>query len=160
MSSYSYLKESLPPELFKSLLEKNWISVSNMPKPEILVVNDPADARIRFDMSTGDIITIITSGPETVKYRGNVQYYDRVYPLTLEIWTKVDRQRLRDIWKQIKGIVFDHLFAIEGYQIIRLQSYTEMVNDAVNIWKGQVKLTVEAAGVCVETNGDYDRFNA
>jgi len=157
--AYVYVKESLPPEIFKDLLDKNWVSARNMPKPDIIVVNDPEEARSRFDISSSDVITIVTSGPETIKYRGNVHYYDRVYPLTLEIWTRVDRQRLRDMYKQIKGIVFDHLFAIEGYQIIRLQSYTEMVNDSLNIWKGQIKLTVEAAGVCVETNGDYDRFN-
>lgn len=156
---YTYIAESIPPDLMKKLLDKNWISVRNMPKPDIIVANDPEDARARFDMSNSDVITITTGGAETIKYRGNVHYYDRIYPLTIEVWTKVDRQRLRDIWRQLKGIVFDHLFAIKGYQIIRLQSYTEMVNDALNIWKAQIRLTVEAAGVCIETNGDYDRFN-
>ena len=154
-----YVAEATPPELMKSLLVKNWISYSKMPKPDIIVANDSEDARARFDLTTGDVITIISSGPEIIKYRGNVHYYDKSYPLMLECWTRVDRQRLRDMYKQIKGIVFDHLFAIEGYQIIKLQSYTEMVNDALNIWKSQVKLTVDAAGVCIDSNGDYDRFN-
>jgi len=157
--AFVYVQEKLPPELMQTLLQTNWAAYRNMPKPDIIVANDPDDARARFDLTNNDVITIITSGPEVIKYRGNVHYYDKAYPILLELWTRVDRQRVRDMWKQVKGIVFDHLFAIDGYQIIKIQSYTEMVNDALNIWRAQVKLSIEAAGVCIDTNGDYDRFN-
>jgi hypothetical protein len=157
--TYVYVAEKLPPELFKELLEKNWIAYKNVPKPDIFVVNDAEDMVHRMDMSSVDLIAISTGGPETIRYRGNVQYYDKAYPIVVEIWTQDSRQRLRDLFRQVKGIIFDHLFAIDGYQIMKLQTYTEMTNDALNIWKAQVKLSIEAAGVCVESNGDYDRFN-
>jgi hypothetical protein len=157
--TYKYVKESTPPEAMQFLLNKNWISVRAMPKPDIIVVNDSNDARSRFDLNSSDTITIRSEGPEIIKYRGNVSYYDRSYPLIIEVWTKVDRQRLRDMWKQVKGIIFDHLFAIEGYQIIMIKSYREMTADALNIWKSEIKISVDAAGVCVETNGNEDRFN-
>lgn len=157
--SYKYVAESTPPELIVELLDKNWVSTRAAPKPDIVVVNDPEDARSRFNLNDGDLLSVRSEGPEIIKYRGNVSYYDRSYPMLIEAWTKVDRQRLRDMWKQIKGIVYDHLFGIEGYQIIMLKSYREMTADALNIWKGEIKISVDAAGVCVETNGNYDRYN-
>jgi hypothetical protein len=155
----NYSAESSPPETMKDLIDSRWVSFKNVPKPTVIVSNDATDPYIRFNLNDGaDIIIIYQSGPEMIKYRGNISYYDKSFPLQLDIWTKQDRQRLRDIWKEIKGIIFDHLFGFTGYQIIRIKGYTEMVNDSVNVWKGQVKLSVDAAGVCVETNGSYDRY--
>jgi hypothetical protein len=156
----NYVAESIPQDTLRDLLENNWVQFKETPKPAILVVNDPENPYMRHDlMNSGDIITIYAGGPEVIKYRGNVRYYDRNFPIMLEIWTKESRQRLRDMWKQVKGIVFDHLFGFEGYQLIRIKGYTEMVNQEMNIWRSQIRLNVESAGVTIDTNGDFDRYN-
>lgn len=155
-----YTAEPIPQDTLSALLTKNWISFKEMPRPEIVVANDPEDAISRFNTGDGDYIIISQGGPEIIKYRGNVQYYDRAFPLTAELYSKKDRQRIRDMWWQFKGIIFDHLFGFQGYQIIRLKSYTEMVNGNLNIWKAEIKISVESAGVCIDTAGDYDRYNS
>lgn len=154
-----YVAESVPQETMKSLLDDNWIPLNEVPKPTVIVVNDSENPYMRHDlMNISDAITIYAGGPEIIKYRGNIQYYDRSFPLMIELWTKDSRQRVRDMWKQVKGIVFDHIFGFSGYQIIRFKGYTEMVNQEVNIWRAQIKFSVESAGVSIETNGDYDRY--
>lgn len=153
-----YVAEYVPQESLKTLLVNNWKAYQKLPKPTFIVVNDATDPYARFNLGDGDVVTIRQEGPEIIKYRGNVSYYDRSLPLVVEMWTKQDRQRLRDIQKQIKGIIFDHLFALAGYQIMTLKSYTELVNDALNIWKAELRLTADSAGICVDTNGDYDRY--
>jgi hypothetical protein len=154
MTSYSYTAENIPQSIMKTILEDHWTQFSECPKPTIVVVNDPDDVVARINTRDGDFLTIKQEGAEVVTYRGNITYYDRILPMTLDIFTMTSRQRLRDIWKQIKVIIFDkkHSGAQEmGYQLIRLGSYTEMVNESNNIWRGTIKLQVEAHGVLCDT---------
>ena len=146
----SYTKASLPPEDLKTLIETYWISYQKLPKPTIIVANSEDDLQVKFDMGNqGDHIIIKTDGNENIKYRGNINYLDRSYPLGLEIWTVNGRQRLRDIWKQVGIMCLNHKWEFPNYQLIRILSYTEMVNEEANIWRAVIKLMVESAGVCV-----------
>ncbi len=147
----TYTKEVMPVDVMKDLLDDNWIQWGEVPKPLLIIVNDPEEPRIRENLTNGDVITIRMEGAESIKLRGNISYYDRTFPIALEIWTMEDRQRLRDIWKMIKAICFTKKHNFTGYQLIRPISYTELVNEEVNIWRGQVKLQVESAGVTVES---------
>ena len=144
----TYSKENIPAEDLKEFIDKNWVSYQKLPKPTIIVVNSEEDMQIRFDMGNqGDHIVIRTEGAENIRYRGNISYIDRNYPLIAEIWTVNGRQRLRDIWKQIRNISIGHKWEFPNYQLVRIISHTEMVNEEANIWRGVINLLVESAGV-------------
>ncbi len=147
----AYVAESIPLDTIKDILELNWIPYLECPTPILVVTNDPEEVYSRFNLNDGDHIIIKTGGPEQIKYRGNIEYYDRTYPIVLDLLTKDSRQRLRDIWKQVKAICFAKKFDFTGYQLIQLISYTEMVNEQLNIWRAEVQLQVTAAGVCIDT---------
>jgi hypothetical protein len=144
----TYIAESLPAEDFKKLLEDNWVAYQKSPKPTIIVVNSEEDLQVRFDMGNqGDHVIIRTEGNENIRYRGNIQYLDKNYPIVMEIWTVNGRQRLRDIRKQIKNICLAHKWEFPNYQLIRFMNFTEMVNEEANIWRGVANIMVESAGV-------------
>ena len=125
-----YTAEPIPQDTLSALLTKNWISFKEMPRPEIVVANDPEDAISRFNTGDGDYIIISQGGPEIIKYRGNVQYYDRAFPLTAELYSKKDRQRIRDMWWQFKGIKF---YADQDKKFLnhQIKSYIDFKNQGV-----------------------------
>lgn len=135
----------------KDLLEENWPKISEVPKPIIIVKNDPEDPFTRVNLQDGDVLVISSDSPEQIKYRGNIHYYDKAYTLTLEFRSMENRQRVRDIWRIIRAICFSKKWNFTGYQLIRMTSYQESTNESVNIWRGVEKIIVESAGVSVET---------
>lgn len=148
----TFINESVPVETLKTILEAHWESFAEIPTPNFVIINDTDGEFMRANYTQGDYIMLSMEGTENIKYRGNISYYDRTFPLTLQIGTKEGRQRLRDLWKEIKAILFDNKHDFTGWQLIRILSYTEMTNQDQNIWRAVIKIQLESAGVCVETN--------
>jgi len=148
--SYAYVAETIPEDVMKDILDTYWPKISEVPKPKIIVKNDPDDPFVRWNERDGDILVISNDSPEQIKYRGNINYYDRAYPLTIEFRSMKSRQRVRDMWRIVKAICFARKWNFTGYQLIRLQSYQESTNSALNCWRGVQKIIVEAGGVAVE----------
>jgi hypothetical protein len=147
----AYSAEYEPITTMKELLEDNWIPYLECPTPIFVIANDEDDPYSRIDLNLGDHVVLRTDGSEVIKYRGNIQYYDKEYPITLDVFTKENRQRLKDIWKQVRAICFLKKWDFTGYQLVLINSYTEMVNEQLNIWRAEIKLRVTAAGVCADT---------
>jgi hypothetical protein len=147
---YTYAAETVPEEVMEDLLNDYWPKISEFPRPVIIVKNDAEDPFSRVDIRTSDAIVISSDSPENIKYRGNIHYYDKAYTLTLEFRSSKDRQRVRDIWRIIRAICFTRKWNFTGYQLIRMTNYQEFTNDSLNMWKGVMKIVVEAAGVSVE----------
>ena len=148
----SWVLESEPLLTMKGLITDNWYEYSDVPLPEVIITNeDEGSCVARFNLLEGDCFIIKTESSEIIRYRGNIQYYDRIFPITVEIWTKESRQRLRDLWKMFKIIIWSKKHNFTGYQLIRLRSYRELTNEQLNIWRAVIDLDVESCGVAVET---------
>jgi hypothetical protein len=146
-----WTEELDPLEVLKDLLNDNWVDHEETPKPrEILVQNEVDNTTARFDLTLGDVIVIKMEGMEQIKQRGNFQYFDRAFPIMIEFYTKESRSRLRNLGKMIRAICSANKHDFDGYQLIRLREYTEMVEENLNIWKGIQKVQVESAAVCQE----------
>ena len=146
-----FVEESEPLSTIQSLLNDNWVSYSESPLPEIIIANDPEETISRVDfMNMGDYIIISMSGNEDIRYRGNVTYYDRIFPIALNVLTKESRQRLRDIYKVIRSICFIKKHNFTGWQLIKLLRYQELVGTDINIWRGQIVLQLENHGIAAE----------
>jgi uncharacterized protein (UPF0128 family) len=146
-----YTAEFDPVSTMRDLLEDNWVPYNECPAPSIVVGNEAEEPYARIDINLGDYIVIRSGGGEIFKGRGNLKYFDKEYPITLDVWTKYNRQRLRDIYREIKAICMANKFSFTGFQLILPVSYTEMVNEQLNIWRAEVQIKVTSAGVCVDT---------
>lgn len=146
-----FTSDSVPVETLKTLLQTYWEAFKEVTIPNIVIVNDSEGEFMRADYTLGDYIFISAEGAQNIKYRGNISYYDRTYPINIQIGTKENRQRLEDLWKMLKAILFDQKHDFTDWQLIRILSYTEMTNQDQSIWRASVRIQLESAGVCVES---------
>jgi hypothetical protein len=150
MPTFSDEKDYL--EAVKDMIDTNWIEYVETPRPALAIVNESdTEAFSRFDYSSVDYIIIKSVGPMTIKQRGNFRYYDRYITISLEIWTKVSRQRLLNLKKMVQMILNSQKHLLEGWQLIRMQSYEEAMEANLKIWKGTFNFQIEAHAICVET---------
>lgn len=147
----AWTSESLPTDTMKTLLDTYWKAYEDTSKPEVLIANWPDAAEMRFDLREGDKIIIMSDVPEQIYYRGNITYIDRIHHLTIGIWTMKDRQRLRDIYKMVRAILLDRKHNFTSWQLIRMQQWTEITNQEMNIWRGELKVQLENHAVLADT---------
>ena len=102
----TFVAESIPQDTLKTLLETYWMDSQEVPTPNIVIVNDPEGEMLYANYTGGDYIMIAMSGSEGIRYRGNIKYYDKNFPILINIGTKESRQRLRDIWKMTRGQIY------------------------------------------------------
>ena len=147
-----FTEESEPLSDFKDLLDTYWVSYQEIPKPEILVANDPEEPISRINLMDNDYIVITSPSSEQVRYRGNVSYIDRIFPIMVTCYTKESRQRMRNMYKEVRAICLIHKHTFTNWQLIRLLSGTkEYFNQDLNLWRGEIQLQVESHGVTAET---------
>ncbi len=142
--------ESEPLSDLKDLLNDYWEETKDFPKPQLLITNDPENAVSRLNLQDGDAI-VISQGPEQIRYRGNISYFDRVNQININIYTMEDRQKLNNLYKMVRAICFDRKHNFPSWQLIRLLSFQEMVEENLNIWRAQLSLQLENHGVAVDT---------
>jgi len=142
--------ESEPMETLKELIVSHWKPTQDFPIPDIQVVNNQEDAVARVDFSTGDSFSLSQPSPEQIRQRGNFQYYDKTLPIEIDIVSADSRQRVRNLWKMTRAILMDNKHNFEGYQLIKILSYQELVSN-LNIWRVRIMISVEAGGVPSDT---------
>lgn len=144
--------ETEPLDTMKNLISNNWAEYKYTPKPyEIMVQNEEVNPVSRFDLNLGDVIIIRMDGTEQIRQRSNFQYFDRIFPIAIEFYTKNSRGRLRNMGKMIRAICEVNKHNFGDYQLIRLKGYIEMVEENLNIWKGIQMVQVESAALCQES---------
>jgi hypothetical protein len=138
-------------EEIKILLTEHWKNYKEVKIPQIIVANDADDPRIRACLSDGDVIVIKQDGMEQLKQRYNFSYYDRLFPVVIEFYTKESRQRMRNLGKMIRAIINDNIHKEQSYQLIRYKGVEEAVEETLNIWRGKFRFQLESNAVCVES---------
>ena len=146
----SYLVADVYLDDMKTLLDTYWIEYREVPKPQLIVVNDPTLPEGRFDLAAGDVIITTAEGPEQIRYRGNVHYYDRIVSVSLDMRTKEDRQRLHDMWKMVRIILFSRQHDFPNYQFIRMMGYQEYTDRELNLWRAVARVNLENICIPVE----------
>jgi hypothetical protein len=144
--------ESLPEEDFKSMIETYWKETIDFPLPKIYVVNDVEETIGRVNLDEDDVLLISITTSENFRPRGNIHYYDRVIPgLQAVICTKESRQRVRNLSKMVRAIVWDRKHNFPNYQLIKPIGYKELVNSDLNIWRAEITFQIEAHCISIET---------
>ena len=147
----TYTKEPVVPEIVRDILKTNWDNYGGkIPQPTLVEVNIPEEAQMRYNFQGRDYIFIqpdITG--EKATPRDTFRYWDLTFNITLTIYTAQSRQRLYDIKKEIRRIFIYkmHDTTVNQYQLLRYGSFTEHPQEALKIWKGQVRISFESVGV-------------
>jgi len=150
----AFTQESEPLTLLKDMLETYWPQYKEVPMPMIIILNpgeEEENVYNRINFENQDQLIIRTSDtPENIKYRGNIAYIDRIHFVDMEFYTLEGRQRMRDIYKAIRSVLLTYKHQLPNWQLIRMLSWQELVNDAFNIWKGVLKIQLENHAVAAE----------
>ncbi len=147
----SFTSEAEPLESMKDLLKDSWKAYYEVKMPQIVIANDPNEPKLRAELNNGDLIILKMEGAEQLKQRANFMYYDRIFPMSIEIYTKVSRQRMRDLGKIIRMICNDNKHDFPRYQLIRYLGYDESVEANLNIWRYRFRLQLESNALCTES---------
>jgi len=133
------------------MLSTEWDTYSgSIPEPTFVDVNVDTDAAIgRHNFQAVDLVLIqpdVTG--EQATPRDTFRYWDFKYNLILTIITISGRQRLHDIKQEIRRILIYKMHDItnNSYQLVRYGGFTELVQEELRMWKGQIRVTFEDVG--------------
>jgi len=148
-----YVPEQIPPDITQTLLDTYWNDMNGrVPKPILLILNTGQEPPVET-VGDNDYILISTdAGGEEEKLRDAWAYKDIKFTVMLEIATMINRQRLYDLKKIIRGIIHTNIHnqTVTGFHIIRYNGFREIVVDTQNIWKGIVTCSFESNGIILD----------
>ena len=142
--------EPMPASDVLDELNSQWSS-SNVTEPnyiEVTGANDP----IMFNLNRADYIIGRAGTPEIQEFPiANYKYGNRVYKVTLEVYTKNSRQRLYYLMREVRRVCHARVHSLTNFQRVRFLSFEELTQEQVNIWMGTISIQLENNGVLLET---------
>jgi len=140
--------EPMPADELLTDFDSQW-NTSNVAKPNLVVVTGNGEP-LRFDLNAGDaLVARNTSFSETPI--GPWKYGNRVYSVSIELWTLRERQRLYNIMQEIRRICHARMHSLTNFQRIQFLNFAEMTTDTVNVWMGTVQVDLVNDAVLLET---------
>ena len=110
-----------------------------------------ADA-LRFDLNRGDIMVSRPGSPSFEEEPiGNWLYGNRTYNITMEIYTRKDRQQLYNLMREVRRICHARKHSLTNFQRLQFMAFTEETTEQVNLWFGTANLQVVNQMVLLET---------
>jgi len=145
------MPEPLPIKDFLDELEAQWNS-SNVAEPKFIEVTGATSDPLRFNLNVGDVVFGRAGDPALEETPiGNWTYGNRVYNLGLEVYTRVSRQRLYDLVKEVRRICHARMHSLTSFQRIQFGAFTESTQEQVNIWTGAITIKLENNAILLET---------
>ena len=132
-------------------LDTNW-DASNVTKP-VLVEMAGTDAITRLDLNRGDYVIARPGSPTLEEIPlGNWKYINRTYNVTIELQTRVSRQRLYDLMAEIRKVCHVRRHSMTSFQRLQFINFNEEVGEQVNVWMGTIEVQVVNENVLAETS--------
>jgi len=132
-------------------LSTNW-DTNNVVKPQLIELTGAADA-IRVDLNRGDYLIVKTGSPTLEETPlGNWKYVNRVYNVVVDMQTRLSRQRLYDLMREIRRICHVRRHNMTNFQRLQFQNFDETVGEATNVWLGTVQLQTVNENILAETS--------
>ena len=146
--------EPLPASDVLDTLDATWnytkVSGSTK-KPGFVEVTGSGDP-LRIDLNVNDQIVGQAGNPAMSEQPiGNYKYGNRTYNVELELYTLKDRQRLYDIFREIRRLIHVKMHSLTNFQRMKFVSFNEQTQEQVNIWVGSMSIQLENKAVLLET---------
>ena len=140
--------EPMPANELLTDFDSQW-NASNVAKPNLVVVTGNGEP-LRFDLNAGDALVARNSSFSETPI-GPWKYGNRVYSVSIELWTLRERQRLYNIMQEIRRICHARMHSLTNFQRIQFLNFSEMTTDTVNVWMGTVQVDLVNDAVLLET---------
>jgi len=145
------MPEPLPIKDFLDELDTQW-NASNVAEPKFIEVTGATNDPLRFNLNVGDVVFGRAGDPALEETPiGNWTYGNRVYNIGLEVYTRVSRQRLYDLVKEVRRICHARMHSLTNFQRIQFEAFTESTQEQVNIWTGAITIKLENNAILLET---------
>ena len=142
--------EPLPAKEILDRLNTNWY-IENVVEPEFTEVTGAGEP-FRLDLNKKDHVVGRMGTPAMEEQPiGNYKYGNRTYNVELEIYTLRDRQRLYDIFREIRRLIHVKMHSLTNFQRMKFVNFNEQTQEQVNIWVGSISIQLENKAVLLET---------
>jgi len=142
--------EPLPAKEVLDTLDLYWYA-TNVIEPEFTEVTGAGEP-LRLDLNKKDHVVGRMGTPAMEEQPiGNYKYGNRTYNVELELYTLRDRQRLYDIFREIRRLIHVKMHSLTNFQRMKFVSFNEQTQEQVNIWVGSMSIQLENKAVLLET---------
>ena len=142
--------EPLPAKEVLDKLYTNWYA-TNVAEPEFTEVTGVGEP-FRLDLNKKDHVVGKVGSPAMEEQPiGNYKYGNRTYNVELEIYTLQNRQRLYDIFREIRRLIHEQMHSLTNFQRMKFMNFNEQTQDQVNICVGTISIQLEKRAVLLET---------
>jgi len=142
--------EPLPAKEVLDTLDLYWYP-TNVIEPEFTEVTGAGEP-LRLDLNKKDHVVGRMGTPAMEEQPiGNYKYGNRTYNVELEIYTLRDRQRLYDIFREIRRLIHVKMHSLTNFQRMKFVNFNEQTQEQVNIWVGSISIQLENKAVLLET---------
>ena len=132
-------------------LDDNW-NASNVVKP-VLVEMAGTDAITRLDLNRGDYLIARPGSPTLEEIPiGNWKFINRTYNITVELQTRISRQRLYDLMAEVRKICHARRHNMTNFHRLQFLNFNEEVGEQVNVWIGTIELQTVNENILAETS--------
>ena len=146
--------EPVPVNEFITDLENEWTfsNVSGTSKKPGFIEVTGASEPMRYNLNVNDQIIARPSGPALQEIPiGNRKFGNRIYNITLELYTNTSRQRLYDVMREIRRICHARIHSLPNIQRIQFMDFNELTNAQANLWAGTVSVQLVNSAITLET---------
>lgn len=152
-----YTDEAIPTAAILTAFSQNWNENSgNTPLPQFFDVGQPGNP-LRIDMAsflnTGmrEVIILRPVAPTMDEVPiGNWHYGNRKTRINLEIYSRVSKQRLYNIFAEVRRILHLRMHSVVGYQRVQMVAFNELTEESLNFWIGEVVVELTNNAVLME----------
>jgi len=142
--------EPLPAKEILDTLYTNWYG-ENVVEPEFTEVTGVGEP-FRLDLNKKDHVVGRVGNPAMEEQPiGNYKYGNRTYNVDLEIYTLQNRQRLYDIFREIRRLIHVKMHSLTNFQRMKFVNFNEQTQEQTNIWVGSMSIQLENKAVLLET---------
>ena len=142
--------EPLPAKEVLDTLDLYW-SVADVIEPEFTEVTGAGEP-LRLDLNKKDHVVGRMGTPAMEEQPiGNYKYGNRTYNVELELYTLKDRQRLYDIFREIRRLIHVKMHSLTNFQRMKFVNFNEQTQEQVNIWVGSMSIQLENKAFLLET---------
>jgi len=145
------MAEVIPLEDVQSLFNSQW-NISNVAKPQLLIVNNTNQELLVEFRNRGDLVIFRPDSPALEEIPlGNHKYGNRSYNILSEIYTSTNRQKLYDLMGEIRRICHNQRHSMTNFQRILYRNFVERSQEEDNIWHGQISIVLENVSIILDT---------
>lgn len=136
-------------EIVRDLLKQTWIPTERVDRPEIHLMNDLTMPAERMHLKKADYILLAEPNVQESQHGHSYEYKDIDVTLQMEIYTIQGRQRLYDLWAEVKRIFYTYQHVVRPYQQLHVDNFTESLRDKHGFWAGTAQVRLESKAVPV-----------